>query len=56
MRLNNDTLTKTDDRYFVPLDVVDDDALRRAGLKFAGGDNAEHFTRKPYVPELRKAA
>ena len=55
-REDNDTLTRTDDRYFVPLDVVDDDAIRRAGLKFAGGDNAEHFTRKPYVPDLRKAA
>lgn len=55
-REDNDTITQADDRYFVPLDVVDDDALRRAGLKFAGGDNAEHFTRKPYVPDLRKAA
>lgn len=55
-REDNDTLTRTDDRYFVPLDVVDDDAIRRVGLKFAGGDNAEHFTRKPYVPDLRKAA
>jgi ectoine hydroxylase-related dioxygenase (phytanoyl-CoA dioxygenase family) len=55
-RTDNDTITKTDDRYFVPLDVVDDGALRQAGLKFAAGDNAEHFTSRPYVPDVRKAA
>ena len=53
---NNDTIIKTDDRYYVPLDVVDDDALRKAGLRFAAGDNAEHFTSRPYVPDLRKAS
>ena len=53
-RVDNDTITKKDDRYYVPLDVVDDEAIRRAGLKFASGD--EHFTSKPYVPDVRKAA
>ena len=55
-RVDNDTFIKSDDRYFVPLDPVDDDALRRAGLRFASADNAEHFTSKPYVPDLRKAS
>ena len=30
-RVDNDTFVKSDDRYFVPLDKVDDGALRRAG-------------------------
>ena len=55
-RVNNDTIIKTDDRYFVPLDVVDDQELRKAGLRFARDDNAEHFTSRPYVPDLRKAS
>lgn len=55
-RVDNDTITRTDDRYYVPLDVVDDQALRRAGLKFAGDGSAEHFTSKPYVPDVRKVA
>lgn len=54
-RVDNDTITRTDDRYLVPLDVVDDDALRRAGLRFAGTGNEEHFTSKPYVPHLKAA-
>ena len=45
-----------DDRYFVPLEPVDDEAIRRAGLRFAAGDGQEHFTSKPYVPDLRKAS
>lgn len=53
-RVDNDTITRADDRYYVPLEKVDDDALRQAGLKFASGD-AEHFTSKPYVPDLKKA-
>ena len=40
----------------MPLDKVDDGAIRRAGLKFAAGDNQEHFTSRPYVPDLRKAS
>ena len=55
-RVDNDTVIKTDDRYYVPLDKVDDGAIRRAGLRFAGGDNEEHFASRPYVPDLRKAS
>lgn len=55
-RVDNDTIVKTDDRYFVPLETVDDGAIRRAGLKFSRGDNQEHFTSRPYVPVLRKAS
>ena len=55
-RVDNDTIVRDDDRYYVPLDVVDDDALRRAGPKFAARDNAEHFTSRPYVPEMKKVA
>jgi len=55
-RVDNDTFIKADDRYFVPLDKVEDGALRRAGLRFASGDNQEHFASRPYVPDLRKAS
>ncbi len=55
-RVDNDTIIKTDDRYFVPLETVDDEAIRRAGLRFARGDNQEHFASRPYVPDLRKAS
>ena len=55
-RVDNDTFTRVDDRYYVPLEPVDDDALRRAGLRFARGDGQEHFASKPYVPDLRKAS
>lgn len=55
-RTDNDTITQTDDRYMVPLDVVDDEAIRKAGLKFAGNDGKEHFTSKPYVPDLSRVA
>jgi ectoine hydroxylase len=53
-RVDNDTITRADDRYCVPLEVVEDGAIRRARLKFATGDGSEHFTSKPYVPDLRK--
>lgn len=48
----NDALRREDDRSYVKLDKVDDGALKRAGLKFAAGANAEHFTSKPYVPDV----
>ena len=32
------------------------EALRQAGLRFASGDNREHFASRPYVPDLRKAS
>jgi len=51
-RVDNDTVTRDDDRYYVPLDRVDDDAIRRAGLKFADGSGQEHFASKPFVPKV----
>jgi ectoine hydroxylase-related dioxygenase (phytanoyl-CoA dioxygenase family) len=54
-RVDNDTFTKVDDRFYVPLEPVDDEAIRQAGLRFATG-NQEHFASKPYVPDLRKAS
>jgi ectoine hydroxylase len=53
--VSNDTVTRDDDRYYVPLDIVDDGAILRAGLKFASGD-AEHFAVKAYVPDVPKAS
>jgi hypothetical protein len=54
--ISNDTVTKDDDRYYVPLDKVDDGAIKAAGLKFSGTNNQEHFTSKPYVPDVKKAS
>ena len=54
-RVDNDTYKRIDDRYFVPLEKVDDGAIKRAGLKLADGQNGEHFTSKPYVPDVREA-
>ncbi|MBL8698515.1 MAG: phytanoyl-CoA dioxygenase family protein [Alphaproteobacteria bacterium] len=48
----NDALRREDDRSYVRLDKVDDGALKAAGLKFATDANAEHFTSKPYVPDV----
>ncbi|MEE2688254.1 MAG: phytanoyl-CoA dioxygenase family protein [Pseudomonadota bacterium] len=53
---SNDTITKDDDRYYVPLDKVQDGAIKEAGLKLADGNNQEHFTSKPYVPDVKKAS
>jgi len=36
--------------------LVDDSALLAAGVRLASGDNTEHFTSRPYVPDLRKAS
>jgi ectoine hydroxylase len=52
--VSNDTFKRDDDRYYVPLEKVDDDAVKHAGLKFAD-PVAEHFTSKPYVPQVRSA-
>ncbi|MBM3524362.1 MAG: phytanoyl-CoA dioxygenase family protein, partial [Alphaproteobacteria bacterium] len=48
----NDALRRDDDRSYVKLDKVDDGALKRAGLKFAVAGDTEHFTSKPYVPDV----
>lgn len=55
-RVDNDTFVKGDDRNFVPLEKVDDDALRRAGPRFARRDNQEHLASRPYVPDVRKVS
>ncbi|QQS12357.1 MAG: phytanoyl-CoA dioxygenase family protein [Rhodospirillales bacterium] len=55
-RVDNDTVTRDDDRYYVPLERVDDGALLRAGARFAAGDGSEHFASRPYVPKLPAAA
>ena len=52
--VSNDALVRADDRSYVPLDKVDDGAIKRAGLRFAQGD-AEHFARQAYVPKLTRA-
>ena len=54
-RVDNDTWKRDDDRYFVPLDRVPDLAVKEAGLRFADGTNQEHFTSRPYVPDVAKA-
>lgn len=52
----NDALKRDDDRSYVRLDKVADTALKQAGLKFAAGDDAEHFTTRPYVPDVAGGA
>jgi ectoine hydroxylase len=54
--VSNDTLTKDDDRYYVPLDRVDDGAVKRTGVRFARGDNQEHFATKAFVPDVPNAS
>jgi ectoine hydroxylase len=54
-RIDNDTITRQDDRYYVPLEKADDGAILRAGLRFSA-DDQEHFASKPYVPDLKKAS
>jgi len=49
-RVDNDTLVREDDRYYVPLGKVPDGAVKAAGLRFASG--TEHFATKPFVPKV----
>jgi ectoine hydroxylase len=49
-RIDNDTVTREHDRYYVPLDKVPDGAVKAAGLRLASGE--EHFTSKPFVPQV----
>ena len=53
--MSNDTFKRDDDRYYVPLEKVADDAIKKAGVRFAAGSQ-EHFTSKPYVPKVRAAS
>ncbi|MGE0798652.1 MAG: phytanoyl-CoA dioxygenase family protein [Lautropia sp.] len=50
--ISNDALVRADDRSFVPLDKVDDEAIRRAGLRLAGDGAAEHFAEQAFVPKV----
>ena len=49
-RVDNDTVVREHDRYYVPLEKVPDSAVKAAGLRFASGD--EHFTSRPFVPKV----
>ena len=53
--VSNEAFVREDDRYYVPLDKVPDDAIKKAGLKFAAGGK-EHFASKPYVPDVKEAS
>jgi len=49
-RVDNDTLVREDDRYYVPLEKVPDAAVKAAGVRFASGD--EHFATRAFVPKV----
>jgi len=53
-RVDNDTFKRDDDRYYVPLETVSDDAIKAAGLKFSDGSK-EHFATKAFVPKVSAA-
>ena len=49
--VSNDALVREDDRSYVPLDKVDDGAIKRAGLRFANATD-EHFAKQAFVPKV----
>jgi len=49
--ISNDALVREDDRSYVPLDKVDDGAIKRAGLRFANAQD-EHFAKAAFVPKV----
>ena len=49
--ISNDALVREDDRSYVPLDKVDDGAIKRAGLRFANATD-EHFAKQAFVPKV----
>ena len=49
-RVDNDTVTRDHDRFYVPLETVPDTAIKTAGLRFASGE--EHFASQPFVPKV----
>lgn len=53
--VSNDALVREDDRSYVPLDKVDDGAIKRAGLRFGDSDK-EHFASRPFVPKVGETA
>ncbi len=48
---SNDAFVKEDDRSYVKLDKVPDNAIKQAGLKFST-NGKEHFASKPFVPDV----
>ena len=52
-RIDNDTVVRDHDRFYVPLEKVPDEAVKQAGLRLASGD--EHFTSRPFVPKVALA-
>ena len=52
--VSNDAYVREDDRSYVPLERVDDGAIKRAGLKFASMGK-EHFATRAYVPAVGRA-
>ncbi len=55
-RVDNDTVIRDDDRYYVKLEKVPDAAIKQAGLRLADGSDTEHFTSKPFVPKVAEKA
>ncbi|MEQ8603174.1 MAG: phytanoyl-CoA dioxygenase family protein [Marivibrio sp.] len=53
--ISNDAYVTDDDRSYVPLKMVDDGAIKRAGLRFSEGGQ-EHFAAKPFVPKVQRAS
>jgi len=49
-RVDNDTVTRDHDRFYVPLETVPDTAIKSAGLRFASG--GEHFASQAFVPKV----
>ena len=49
-QVDNDTLVREDDRYYVPLEKVPDSAVLAAGVRFASGD--EHFATRAFMPKV----
>jgi ectoine hydroxylase len=54
-RIDNDTVSREHDRFYVPLEKVPDTAIKAAGVKFSDGA-AEHFASTPFVPKVTTAA
>ena len=53
--ISNDAFVAADDRYFVPLERVRDDAIKQAGLRFSKADQ-EHFAQTSFVPNVAAGA
>jgi ectoine hydroxylase-related dioxygenase (phytanoyl-CoA dioxygenase family) len=51
---SNDAYVTSDDRSYVKLDKVPDDAIKQAGVKFSN-NNTEHFALNAYVPDVGRS-